>query len=160
MSDRPMTVPTDVGSSRYCELRLCLPADWPISAEAFQDQRAYWPISLLKTIARLPHEYNTWIAQWHSVPDGDPAQHYAPGTPFVGVLVTPMLRCEPAARTMTIVPNNIARDVEPLARRGVRDPVVHPPTTCRPTPRARPVRPHQRTPAQLGRRRPSAGDDS
>jgi hypothetical protein len=101
MSDRPMMVPTDVGSSQYCELMLCLPADWPMSAEAFEDQRAYWPIGLLKTVARLPHEYNTWIAQWHSVPNGDPAEPYAPGTPFVGVLVTPMLRCEPAARTIT-----------------------------------------------------------
>jgi hypothetical protein len=26
---------------------------------------------------------------------------YAPGIPFVGVLVTPILRCEPAARTIT-----------------------------------------------------------
>jgi hypothetical protein len=78
MSDRPMTVPTDLGSSHYCELMLCLPADWPMSAEAFQDQRAYWPIGLLKTVARLPHEYNTWIAQWHSVPDGDPAQPTRP----------------------------------------------------------------------------------
>ena len=96
-----MTVPPSVGSSPYCELVLCLPADWPMSAEAFGDRRAYWPIGLLKTVARLPHEHRTWIAAWHSMPNGDPAEPYAPDTPFVGVLVTPMLRCAPAARTIT-----------------------------------------------------------
>ena len=52
----------------------------PMSAEGSRTN-AYWPIGLLKTIARLPHEYNIWIAQWHSVPDGGPAQYYAPGIP-------------------------------------------------------------------------------
>ncbi|MDG4772986.1 hypothetical protein [Solwaraspora sp. WMMD792] len=40
-------------------------------------------------MARLPHEYSTWIGDWHSVPNGDPPQPYAAGTPFAGVVVTP-----------------------------------------------------------------------
>ncbi|SCG71110.1 suppressor of fused domain protein [Micromonospora inositola] len=101
MSDRPMTVPPEAGVSPYAELMMCLPADWPMTAEAFRDDSAYWPIRVLKTVARLPHEYDTWIGAWHSVPNGDPAQPYAPDTPFVGVVVTPMLRCAPEARTVT-----------------------------------------------------------
>lgn len=101
MSDLPMTVPTRADVSPYAELTMCLPADWPLSQEAFGDERAYWPIRLLKTVARLPHEYRTWIGEWHSVPNGDPAQPYAPELPFVATVVTPMVRCAPEARTIT-----------------------------------------------------------
>jgi hypothetical protein len=100
MSSRPMTVPADDRSSRYAELMLCLPAEWPMTTEAFRDERVYWPIRLLKTVARLPHEYQTWIAAWHSVPNGDPAEPYAPGTPFAGALVAPMVECGPGAQTI------------------------------------------------------------
>jgi hypothetical protein len=98
MSDRPMTVPPEADSSPFAELMLCLPADWPMRPDAFKDERAYWPIRLLKTVARLPHEFETWIAEWHSIPNGDPAEPYAPGAPFVGVAVAPMLHCVPEAR--------------------------------------------------------------
>lgn len=54
------------------------------------------------TLARLPHEYGTWIGEWHSVPNGDPAQPYATDTPFAGVVVTPMLRVPPEARTIDV----------------------------------------------------------
>jgi hypothetical protein len=100
MSDRAMTVPPEAASSRYAEVMLCLPADWPMFEERFEQQNSYWPVALLKTVARLPHEYNTWIGAWHSVPNDDPAVPYAEDTPFVGVLVAPMLHCEPSARTV------------------------------------------------------------
>jgi hypothetical protein len=101
MSDLPMTVPGDAGVSPYAELMMSLPADWPLTEEAIRDEDAYWPIRLLKTVARLPHEYGTWIGPWHSVPNGDPAAPYAPGTPFAGTLIAPMVNCEPEARTIT-----------------------------------------------------------
>lgn len=102
MSDLPMAVPPEAGFSPYAELMMGLPADWPMTSDAFQDEEAYWPIRLLKTIARLPHEYQTWIGPWHSVPNGDPAEPFAPGTPFVGTLVAPMVNCAPEARTITL----------------------------------------------------------
>jgi hypothetical protein len=101
MSDRAMTVPAGDDSLPYAELMLCLPADWPMTTEAFRDENAYWPIRLLKIVARLPHEYGTWVAEWHSVPNGDPAQPYASDTPFVGALLAPMIRTGPEARTIT-----------------------------------------------------------
>ena len=99
MSDLPMNVPPAVGTP-YAELMMALPPDWPLTAEAFRDEAAYWPVRLLKTIARLPHAYGTWIGPGHSVPNGDPPEPYAPGVPFTGVLVAPMLHCEDAARTI------------------------------------------------------------
>lgn len=99
MSDLPMNVPPAIDTP-YAELMMALPPDWPLTAEAFRDEAAYWPIRLLKTIARLPHAYDTWIGPGHSVPNGDPPKPYAPGVPFTGVLVAPVLRCEDAARTI------------------------------------------------------------
>ena len=101
MSDLPMTVPDNAGISPFAELMMCLPPDWPLADATMSDESAYWPISLLKMVARLPHEYNTWIGAWHSVPNGDPAVPYAPGLLFTGVVVTPVLNCPPEARTIT-----------------------------------------------------------
>lgn len=72
-----------------------------MTMEAFRDENAYWPIRLLKVVARLPHEYDTWIAEWHSIPNSDPPQPYASNTPFVGALVAPMIRCGAEARVIT-----------------------------------------------------------
>ncbi|MBB4750790.1 suppressor of fused domain protein [Actinoplanes lobatus] len=98
MSELPMAVPD--GVSPYAELMLCLPADWPLDQEALSDPAVHWPIRVLKEIARLPHEYGTWIGEWHSVPNGDPAEPYAPGVPFAGVVVTPMVRAPEEAGTI------------------------------------------------------------
>ncbi|MEV0900164.1 suppressor of fused domain protein [Actinoplanes sp. NPDC049802] len=98
MSELPMTVPD--GVNPYAELMLCLPTDWPLDQESLSDPAVYWPIRVLKEIARLPHEYGTWIGEWHSVPNGDPAQPYAPGVPFAGCVITPMLRVPAEARTI------------------------------------------------------------
>ncbi|MEH1124974.1 suppressor of fused domain protein [Micromonospora sp. CPCC 206061] len=100
MSELPMTVPEGHDISPYAELMLSLPADWPLAETAGLDDETGWPLRILKQVARLPHEYGTWIGEWHSVPNGDPAQPYAAGTPFAGVVVTPMLRVSPEARTI------------------------------------------------------------
>ncbi|MEU7801449.1 suppressor of fused domain protein [Micromonospora arborensis] len=103
MSERPMTVPEGHGISPYAELMLCLPADWPLTRlTGLDDDPAGWPLRVLKQVARLPHEYGSWIGEWHSVPNGDPAEPYATDTPFAGVVVTPMLRVPPEARTIAV----------------------------------------------------------
>ena len=81
-SDLPMQLPDDVEVSPYLELMLTLPGDWPLEHAQLQDERNYWPIRLLKTLARLPHKHNTWLGLAHTVPNGDPAQAYAPGVDF------------------------------------------------------------------------------
>src|SRR5262245_21507542 len=47
MSALPM--PT-VDEDRFMELCIELPADWPLTPEAFKDERNYWPIRLLKDL--------------------------------------------------------------------------------------------------------------
>jgi hypothetical protein len=102
MSERPMAVPEGYGINPFAELMLCLPADWPLTQEALRDERLGWPIWLLKQVARFPHEYATWVGEWHSIPNGDPAMPYATGTPFAGVVVTPMINVLPEARIIDV----------------------------------------------------------
>lgn len=93
MSEAPMNVPTDVNESGYepswAELMVTLPADWPLSEKAFEDENNYWPIRWLKIVANLPHEYDTWIGFGHTIPNGDPPEPIADRTPFSGVIVLP-----------------------------------------------------------------------
>jgi hypothetical protein len=74
---------------RHAELVVSLPAEWPVSDVSFKDDRNYWPVRLQKMLARLPHEYGTWLGLGHSIPNGDPAQPYAADTKLCGALVLP-----------------------------------------------------------------------
>jgi hypothetical protein len=107
MSDRPMNVPPRVDDFRYAELMIYLPASWPCrldlgSAPELSDERNYWPIRWLKMLARLPHEYNTWLGYGHSVPNGDPPKSYAQDTDLCCMLVVPPV-IEPVGFTPLVV---------------------------------------------------------
>ena len=87
MSDRPMQVPDELSDFAYSELMINLPASWPIDIEQFEDESIYWPIRLLKTLARFPHRYETWLGYGHTVPHGDPPTPYDPSTGFCCALL-------------------------------------------------------------------------
>jgi hypothetical protein len=103
MSDLPMTVPEEAeGCSQFAELMLCLPPDWRISKEAFEDERWYWPVRWLKMLARLPHEYETWLGQGHTVPNGDPPEPFAPNTKLCCCLILPPMTVPEEFRLLTV----------------------------------------------------------
>ncbi len=77
MSDRPMTTPPGAEDWRFGELCLCLPPDWPLEKEQFEQEENYWPVRGLKSLARLPHEYRTWLGWGHTVPNGDPPEAFS-----------------------------------------------------------------------------------
>ena len=87
MSDRPMHPPPDAEEFSYAELMICLPPDWPLSRQDLQDENNYWPVRWLKQLARFPHEYQTWLFEGHSIPNGDPPQAFADNTRFCGWLL-------------------------------------------------------------------------
>jgi hypothetical protein len=92
MSALPMTVPDDLPDvPRFMELTIGLAPDWPLEQEAWKDERHYWPVRMLKVLARIPHEHGTWLGSGHTVPNGDPPEPYAPGTQLCGALVVPAL---------------------------------------------------------------------
>ncbi len=88
MSERPMPGAPDA-DTRRCELTVCLPVDWPLDTASWEDERNYWPVRLLKMLARVPHEYETWLWEGHTVPNGDPPEPYADGTELCGAILAP-----------------------------------------------------------------------
>ena len=80
MSDKPMTVPEDAEEFRYAELAICLPPTWKLDEESFKVEVNYWPVRWLKTLARFPHEFDTWLGMGHTIPTGDPPEPYADNT--------------------------------------------------------------------------------
>ncbi|WP_041715117.1 suppressor of fused domain protein [Acetivibrio clariflavus] len=89
MSSMPMNVPKGQEEWKFSELMICLPADWKVSDKELKDNRNYWPLGLLKMLARFPHEYGTWLSWGHTMPNGEPPQHYADNTKFCGIILLP-----------------------------------------------------------------------
>jgi hypothetical protein len=71
MSDRALEVPPGQKGFPRTELLLGLPPHWKISAEAFRSESAYWPVRLLKRLARLPHLLRGWATWGQVMPYGD-----------------------------------------------------------------------------------------
>ena len=78
-----MNIPDDLESSEYgrAELLICLPPDWKVGENK---EEWFWPISLLKSLSRLPINSNTWLGWGHSV---DNQQTYAENTELCGALL-------------------------------------------------------------------------
>lgn len=96
MSDRPMHT-SDDSLPAYAELFIKLPASWDIGAIGDGDvpDSVFWPIGTLKSVARLPHEYKTWIGPLHTIPNGDPPQPLASNTQLCcAMTVFPWLESE------------------------------------------------------------------
>lgn len=91
MSDLPMSTPDNAGVPRFAELIATLPGEWPLDQESFKNEVWYWPIRLLKFLARFPHLYSTWLGSGHSIPNGDPPLPYAGGTKLCGAIILPPL---------------------------------------------------------------------
>ena len=67
---------------KRAEVLIALPPDWQINND---DEKWYWPIRLLKDIARLPINSNTWIGYGHTVSHVEP---FAENTKLCGTLIT------------------------------------------------------------------------
>lgn len=102
MSAKPMTKPEGAPGSDYAELSILLPPTWECTEAGFKDERWYWPIRWLKTLARLPHDYSTWLGHGHTVPNGDPAQPFDPSTKLAGMLVASSITLDPEAHTIAV----------------------------------------------------------
>ncbi len=102
MSDLPMSTPEESDAPQYVELMMTLPADWKTDQASFDDESWYWPVRLLKQLARLPHKYQTWLGFGHTIPNGDPAQPYAPNVAFDGAILLPSVSAPESFHTLDI----------------------------------------------------------
>ncbi|MEM9029311.1 MAG: suppressor of fused domain protein [Pseudomonadota bacterium] len=76
MSDLRMAIPEGVDPAEWsrAELIMALPRAWGDAlAETLErsedDENSYWPIGLLKWLARYPHVAQTWLAPGHTIPN-------------------------------------------------------------------------------------------
>lgn len=91
MSQRPTTTRPEYDGPLFAELVLCLPPASQLSEDALHDERNYGPVRLLKTLARLPHERETWLGIGHTVANEDPPQPYTADTRLCCALLLPRL---------------------------------------------------------------------
>jgi hypothetical protein len=97
MSDKPMTVPEGAEDHKFAELLILLPKSWPLKFENYSvfseeiDEKTYWPIRWLKTIAMFPHSYDTWVGWGHTIPNGDNAEPFAENTRLGCLLLMPSI---------------------------------------------------------------------
>lgn len=48
----------------------------------------FWPIRILKFLARFPHEYKTWLGWGHTIPNGPDYTPICDGVGFGGVVLS------------------------------------------------------------------------
>ena len=100
MSDKPMNSPFK--GFEYAEIVACLPAEWRIDEQSIYEETNYWPIRWLKNLSRFAHEYNTWIWESHTIPNGDPPRPFAENTTFSCILLSYPLLFDKRFRTLKI----------------------------------------------------------
>ena len=69
MGARQMQVPGELAEYRLerAELAIALPPDWKLDEVSMKDERWYWPVRLLKVLARLPIQSDTWLGWGHTM---------------------------------------------------------------------------------------------
>ncbi len=86
MSDLPMNMPKellqDYSHLQRTELVMFVPSTWEIEKIANKDvsNEIYWVVGLIKSMARFPHEYKTWISHGHTIPNGSEYTPFASNT--------------------------------------------------------------------------------
>ena len=88
MSERAMPTPDEASpDGRFAELVICLPRGWSLSSQAFKKEENWWPIRLLKGLARYPHQQKTWLYGGHSMTWSDPPEPFASNTRMTSVVL-------------------------------------------------------------------------
>jgi hypothetical protein len=92
MSEWKMAVPDDSREARRAEILTVLPKGWPLNRAAFEKEDHYWPIRLIKSLARFPRDAGTWLGFGHTVANGSEATGalpYAPNIRFNAAAILP-----------------------------------------------------------------------
>lgn len=78
------------------ELLLNLPPDWNLGEDAWEDEHWFWPVGILKSLARYPMLHDTWFGWGHTVYGSEDS--YTDNTRLCGVmLLNPGVFGDPAS---------------------------------------------------------------
>ena len=89
MGAHRMNVPDELAEYKLerAELVITLPKEWKLNQEAIKEETWYWPIRLLKSLARLPIANDTWLGYGHTM---DNEENFAENTELcAAILVSP-----------------------------------------------------------------------
>ena len=78
-----MNLPEGAEIPNRAEYLITLPPDWDL--ENTDDIRNYWPIGFLKTIARMPINYDTFLAYGHTASDNKENAPFADNTQLCSI---------------------------------------------------------------------------
>ena len=87
MGAHRMNVPEELVEYKLerAELAIALPADWKLDQESMKDEKWYWPIRLLKSLARFPIASDTWLGFGHTM---DNKENFAENTKLCAAILT------------------------------------------------------------------------
>ena len=87
MGAHRMNVPEELAEYKLerAELAIALPGNWKLKRESLKNERWYWPIRLLKTLARLPIASDTWLGFGHTM---DHEEDFAKDTKLCAAILT------------------------------------------------------------------------
>ena len=87
MGAHRMNVPKELAEYKLerAELAIALPPDWKLDKDYMQEQRWYWPVGLLKVLARLPISNDTWLGFGHTMEKQSP---FAEDTELCAAILT------------------------------------------------------------------------
>jgi len=92
LAERPMNVPDEVPDPdqyRYAELVLHLPEEWPMEWEELKKPENWWPLNALYSLAKLPHERESWVWGGHTLRSNANLDPYSHDTQLCAALVCP-----------------------------------------------------------------------
>ena len=87
MGAHRMNVPEELAEYKLerAELAIALSKDWKLKYEDMKNERWYWPIRLLKDLARLPIASDTWLGFGHTL---DQQEDFAENTKLCAAILT------------------------------------------------------------------------
>jgi len=91
MSRFSMKVPDGLEEKQFIELVMLLPAEWNLENMTQKDEKITWPITHLKSIAKIPVKDNSWIGYGHTITWSTHQNECFPGTQFNSSIILPSM---------------------------------------------------------------------
>lgn len=106
MSDLDMCVPQGVSSPRVSEICLCLPENWALDPATITQAtpEVFWPIRMLKQVARYAHANDTWLAEGHTIGSVERPVPFDPAGRFIGVFLNGPAELPPGGDVVQVGP--------------------------------------------------------
>lgn len=101
MGAHRMNVPEELAGHKLerAELVLALPSDWKMDAQSLSEETWSWPMRMLKQLARLPGQSDTWLGWGHTTEHRTP---FAPNTGLCGAMLISPQRIEEGGEVCTL----------------------------------------------------------